>query len=157
MTELRAGDKAPEFTLPDQDGRMRSLADERGKWVLLYFYPKDMTPGCTKEACTVRDAYASFERRKLIVFGVSTDPVRSHARFAAKHDLPFPILADERKAVVKAYGVWGMKKFMGREFEGTRRMSFLVAPDGRIAKVYEKVRPADHAEEVLGDHEALAG
>ncbi len=151
VSMLTAGKKAPEFTLPDQNGKMHSLADQKGKWVLLYFYPKDDTPGCTVEACTIRDHYGSFKKAGIVVFGISIDPVKKHAKFADKYDLPFTLLSDEDKRVVKAYGVWGMKKFMGREYMGTKRMSFLIDDKGKIAKVYESVKPAEHAEEVLKD------
>ena len=153
---LKQGDKAPEFSLPDQDGKKHSLKDGRGKWVLLYFYPKDATPGCTVEACTLRDAYPQFGKLDAVVFGVSTDSVKSHAKFAEKQKLPFTLLADEQKEVVEAYGVWGKKKFMGREYMGIKRWSFLIDPKGKIAKVYEDVKPAAHAEEVLADIRALS-
>lgn len=156
MAKLKEGSKAPDFTLQDQDGKAHTLSSYGGKWVLLYFYPKDDTPGCTKEACTIRDSYESFRRSKLIVLGVSTDPVKSHQKFKEKYSLPFTLLADVDKSVVRAYGVWGKKKFMGREYMGTSRMSFLIDPDGKIAKVYEKVKPAAHAAEVLTDKKDLS-
>jgi peroxiredoxin Q/BCP len=152
---ISVGDKAPGFELPDQDGKMHALKDYAGKFVLLYFYPKDDTPGCTKEACTIRDNYGAFKKAGIVVLGASTDPVKKHKKFAEKYDLPFTLLADEEKTLVKAYGVWGPKKFMGREFLGTKRWSFLIDPKGKIAKVYEEVKPADHAEEVLADVKAL--
>jgi peroxiredoxin Q/BCP len=154
---LNVGDKAPDIALPDQDGNVRRLSDLKGKTVLLYFYPKDDTPGCTAEACAFRDEFASLKRAGVEVIGVSTDPPAKHAKFAAKYELPFTLLADEDKDAVKAYGVWGLKKFMGREYLGTRRVSFLIGPDGRIAKIYDKVKPAAHAEEVLADAKALGG
>ena len=153
---LHAGDIAPDFTLPDQDGAMHRLADYRGRWVLLYFYPKDDTPGCTTEACGIRDQYATFAQRKFVVLGVSVDPVARHQKFVEKYHLPFALLADTEKEVVRAYGVWGKKKFLGREYLGTKRVSFLIAPDGTIAKIYEEVKPAVHAREVLVDQEVLA-
>ena len=149
--KLKVGDKAPLFTLPDQNGQEHALADYKGKWVLLYFYPKDDTPGCTKEACTIRDNYDAFRKREIIVLGVSTDTVKEHKKFVEKHDLPFTLLADEEKEVVNLYGVWGKKKFMGREYMGTSRNSYLIDPDGNIAKVYKGVKPEEHAEEVLRD------
>jgi peroxiredoxin Q/BCP len=155
-TKLRVGDLAPDFTLPDQTGEKRQLSDFRGRWVVLYFYPRDNTPGCTKEACGFRDLFPKFQRRKVAVLGVSTDSVRSHQKFAEKYALPFPLLADEEKTVVRAYGVWGEKTFMGRRTMGTHRISFLIDPDGRIAKIYEKVKPETHAEEVLRDLAELA-
>lgn len=155
MSALTKGAPAPAFSLPDQTGKVHTLADYRGQWVLVYFYPKDDTPGCTKEACAIRDRWGEFEKVGAQVLGISTDSVNSHSRFAAKYHLPFPLLADEDKTVVKAYGAWGPKKFMGREFLGTQRRSFLIDPHGRIAKVYGKVKPAEHAEEVLKDLTAL--
>ena len=149
------GSKAPAFSLQDQSGTTHTLAEQKGKWTLLYFYPKDDTPGCTTEACTIRDFWGDFENIGVRVFGISTDPVKSHAKFADKFKLPFPILADEEKKMVEAYGVWGKKKFMGREYMGTNRVSFLVDPDGRVAKVYAAVKPATHAVEVLADLKGL--
>lgn len=148
---LNVGDRAPHFTLPDQSGERHKLSSYKGKWVLLYFYPKDDTPGCTKEACALRDHMAEFEKLNVAILGVSVDPIKSHARFAEKYKLPFPLLSDENKQVVNLYGAWGKKKFMGREYEGTHRMSFLIDPRGKIAKIYAKVKPAEHAEEVLND------
>lgn len=148
---LKIGAKAPEFSLPDQNGKVHKLTDYKGKWLLLYFYPKDNTSGCIKEACAVRDAFPNFKKLKIKVLGVSVDSVKSHAGFAKKYDLPFTLLADEKKEVVSKYGVWGKKKFMGREYMGTFRMSFLIEPRGRIVKIYEKVEPDTHAEEVLLD------
>jgi thioredoxin-dependent peroxiredoxin len=149
------GETAPSFSLPDQEGKMHTLADYRGRYVLLYFYPKDDTPGCTKEACAIRDADPDFSKLDAVVLGVSADSVKSHKKFAEKYALTFPLLADEQKAVVHAYGVWGLKKFMGREYEGIFRVSFLIDPKGRIVKVYDKVKPELHAEEVLQDLAAL--
>ena len=149
MTTIKEGAAAHEFTLPDQDGKTHSLADYKGKWVLLYFYPKDDTPGCTKEACMIRDAFPDFGKLGIAVLGVSIDPPASHKKFAEKHALPFTLLADTEKKAVHAYGVWGKKKFMGREYEGTLRTSFLIDPEGKVAKVYEDVKPETHADEVL--------
>ena len=148
---LAIGDNAPNFHLSDQEGNKHSLTDYAGQWVLLYFYPKDDTPGCTTEACTIRDSWSEFKEAGVVVLGISTDSVKSHKKFAEKYELPFPLLADEQKEVVKAYGVWGPKKFMGREFLGTKRWSFLIKPDGTITKIYEDVKPAEHAREVLAD------
>lgn len=148
---LRIGDPAPDFTLPDQDGAPRPLSDFRGQWVLLYFYPKDLTPGCTQEACAIRDVWDMFKRNAIAVLGVSTDSTTLHRKFADKHALPFTLLADTERVVVRQYGVWGKKKFMGREYEGTKRISFLINPQGAIAKIYETVKPATHAAEVLAD------
>lgn len=154
MKLLNEGDKAPDFTLEDQHGSEHRLSKQEG-WVLLYFYPKDDTPGCTKEACGIRDNWAAFEELGVQVFGVSTDPVSSHLKFAEKYELPFTLLADEAREVVELYGVWGLKKFMGREYMGTNRVSYLINPDGEIAKVYEKVKAAGHAAEVLEDLKTL--
>ena len=142
---------AKNFTLPDQDGKLHTLKDYVGKWVVLYFYPKDDTPGCTVEACQFRDNFPQFKRSQAVVFGVSVDTVKKHAKFVTKYELPFILLADEEKKVVELYGVWAKKKFMGREYMGILRTSFLIAPDGKIAKVYENVKPAEHALEVLRD------
>jgi peroxiredoxin Q/BCP len=152
---LDPGDPAPPIELPDQDGNPRTLAELRGKWVLVYFYPRDDTPGCTVEACGLRDAAGRYAREGILVLGISADPPKSHKRFADKHRLPFALLADEEKRVIRAYGAWGRKKFMGREFDGILRRSFLVDPAGRIARAYPAVTPASHAEEVLADVEAL--
>ncbi len=142
---------APDFTLADQEGKSHALSDYRGEWMLLYFYPKDDTAGCTAEACAIRDATPDFKKLKLRVFGVSIDSVKSHKKFAEKYDLPFTLLADEDKKVVNIYGVFGKKKFMGREYEGTFRTSFLIDPQGVVVKIYEKVKPDVHVEEVLAD------
>jgi peroxiredoxin Q/BCP len=156
MMKIKTGQKAPDFKLPDQDGTLHTIGEYKGKWVLLYFYPKDDTPGCTKEACAIRDDFLDFDKLKLQVLGVSADSVANHKKFAEKYALPFTLLADEKRQVIKAYGVWGKKKFMGREYEGIFRQSFLIDPGGKIAKVYEKVRPAEHATEVLADMRMLA-
>jgi len=146
---LKEGDNAPNFTAATQDGRTLSLDDLKGRNVILYFYPKDDTPGCTKEACAFRDAFAQFEKKGALVLGVSTDSSKSHAKFAEKFKLPFPLLADEDKKIVQAYGVWGEKKFMGRKYMGTHRVTFLIGPDGRIRKIWPTVKPDEHADEVL--------
>lgn len=151
MTKMTVGKQAPDFTLPDQEGKPHSLSQYFGKWVLLYFYPKDDTPGCTTEACTIRDSYADFKKAGIVVLGVSKDSVKSHGTFAEKYKLPFTLLADEDKKVVKLYGVWQEKKLYGRAYMGIARWSFLIDPQGKIAKVYEGVKPADHAAEVLAD------
>ena len=151
MTILRENTKAPDFTLTDQEGKTHKFSDYKGKWILLYFYPKDDTPGCTKEACAIRDSWAEFAKRGAVVLGVSTDSVKSHEKFSQKYELSFTILPDENKEVVKEYGVWGEKKVIGRIFQGTKRVSFLISPALRIAKVYEKVKPTIHAEQVLSD------
>jgi thioredoxin-dependent peroxiredoxin len=146
---LKEGDPAPACTAATNAGGIISLADFRGKNVVLYFYPKDDTPGCTKEACAFRDQFAEFTKRGAVVVGVSVDPVKSHDKFAAKYKLPFKLLADEDKKIVHAYSVWGKKTFMGRKYMGTHRVTFLIGPDGRIKKIWPKVKPEEHAKEVL--------
>ncbi|OGN05118.1 MAG: thiol peroxidase [Candidatus Yanofskybacteria bacterium RIFCSPHIGHO2_01_FULL_44_17] len=148
---MKVGIMAPGFVLPDQNGKEHSLADLRGKWVLLYFYPKDDTPGCTKEACSIRDALPDLSKLKAEVLGVSVDSVASHKKFAEKYNLTFTLLADTQKKIVKKYGAWAKKKFMGREHMGTLRRSFLVDPKGRVVRVYDNVDPLEHAQEVLDD------
>ncbi len=150
-----SGAQAPDFNLPDQDGVVHSLSEMKGSWVLLYFYPKDDTPGCTKEACMIRDQFPDFLTLGIRVFGISADSPKSHKKFIQKYTLPFTLLADETKEVVKFYGVWGKKKFMGREYEGIFRTSFLINPEGAIAKIYEQVKPEEHANEVLRDIKIL--
>ena len=151
----KTGSKAPDFTLSDQDGKEHLLSDYAGKWVLLYFYPKDDTPGCTIEACTIRDQFKDFKKIGAVVLGVSADSAASHKKFATKFELPFILLADVNKEVVGKYGVFGEKKFMGRTYMGIMRTSFLIDPKGKIAKVYEKVKPELHATEVIADLKAF--
>ena len=148
---LKEKDKAPAFNLPTQDGEKVKLSDYKGKWVLLYFYPKDNTPGCTKEACAMQDYLKQFNKLDFTVLGASPDSVASHKKFADKFGLKFPLLSDEDKTLVQDYGVWGKKKFMGKEYMGVNRSSFLIDPKGKIAKIYPKVKPAEHAEQVLAD------
>ena len=149
MPLVDPGKKAPAFSLKDQDGKTRRLADYAGRPVVLYFYPKDDTPGCTKEACSFRDAFAKFKRRGIEVLGVSLDSETSHQKFARKYDLPFRLLADTGREISDTYGTYGEKKFMGRTFMGNHRMTFLIDDKGKIKKIFSKVRPEDHAEEVL--------
>jgi peroxiredoxin Q/BCP len=156
MNIPEVGKKAPAFTLPDQDGKEHSLKDYVGKWVLLYFYPKDDTPGCTIEACTIRDQFKDFKKIGAVVLGVSTDTVASHKKFADAYELPFTLLADEDKEVVEKYGVWGEKQMYGKTYLGTSRTSFLIDPSGKVAKVYAKVKPEKHAAEVIADLKALS-
>lgn len=141
--------KAPKFTLMDEKGSKVSLSDFEGKPVVLYFYPKDDTPGCTTEACSFRDNYSKYEEMGAVILGISPDSEKSHAKFAAKHQLQFTLLVDEDHKVCDLYGVWGMKKFMGREYEGVHRTTFLIDREGMIAKVFEGVKPANHSSEVL--------
>jgi peroxiredoxin Q/BCP len=152
---LKEGDPAPPFAAVSNAGEMISLADFSGQNVVLYFYPKDDTPGCTKQACAFRDQFAEFKKRGAVVLGVSADPVKSHHKFAAKYTLPFTLLADEDKKIVHAYGVWGEKTFMGRKYMGTHRVTFLISPDGRIKKIWPKVKPEENAKEVLAALSAL--
>ncbi len=147
--KLKAGEVAPKFTAATNGGGKISLADFLGKNVILYFYPRDDTPGCTKEACAFRDQFADFKKRGAVILGVSTDPVKSHDKFVEKFKLPFTLLADEDKKIVEAYGVWGEKSFMGRKYLGTNRVTFLIGPDGRIKKIWPLVKPEAHAAEVL--------
>jgi peroxiredoxin Q/BCP len=143
------GSSAPGFSLLDQDSHMRKLSDFQGKLVLLYFYPKDDTPGCTTEACSFRDDYQEYEKAGVTILGVSPDSPRSHAKFKEKFHLPFDLLADEGHKVCEAYGVWGRKKMMGREYDGVFRTSFLIGKDGKILKVFENVKPDGHSREIL--------
>mgnify|MGYP000570489555 CR=1 FL=1 len=145
------GTIAPDFTLLDQEGVSHTLSEHTGSRVLLYFYPKDDTPGCTKQACMLRDALPDFSALDAIVFGISADSVKSHKKFAEKYGLPFMLLADEDHAVSERYGVWGTKNMMGKEYQGISRTSFLVDRDGTVLKVYEKVKPELHAAQVIVD------
>lgn len=147
--------KAPDFSLPDADGVTRTLADYKGKWVILYFYPRDNTPGCTKEACTFRDHIQEFTKRGVVIVGVSGDSAASHKKFADKYHLNFTLLSDESLDMIKAYKAWGEKKFMGRTFSGILRMTYLINPKGEIAKVYEKVNPLLHSNEILHDFDTF--
>ncbi len=148
---LEVGNKAPAFDLPDQDGKKHKLSDYAGKWVLVYFYPKDNTSGCTKEACAIRDDWADFRNLGAVVLGVSKDSVKSHRNFADKHSLPFTLLSDESTKMIEKYGAWRKKKMAGREYMGIVRISYLVDPKGKVAKVYAKVKPPEHSAEVLAD------
>lgn len=140
---------APEFALKDQDGREVSLASLKGRWAVVYFYPKDDTPGCTKEACNFRDHHAAIQATGAVVLGVSGDSAAAHRKFAAKYGLPFQLLVDEGNAVARAFGGWGTKNMYGKTYEGIIRSTFVIDPEGRIAKVWAKVRPDSHGAEVL--------
>jgi peroxiredoxin Q/BCP len=153
--KLEIGQLAPDFNLPDQDGTMHALKSYHGQYVLVYFYPKDDTPGCTTEACSIRDNFPTFKELPIKVFGISADSVKSHKKFADKYQLPFALLADQDKQAVKAYGVWGEKKFMGRIFDGIKRSSFLIDREGKLVKIYENVKPKEHVAEVLEDLKEL--
>jgi thioredoxin-dependent peroxiredoxin len=148
---LNVGQLAPDFQLPDQQGQTHRLSGYRGWWVLVYFYPKDDTPGCTKEACTIRDSWSKFGQHGVLVMGISADSVESHRKFADKHHLPFTLLSDEEKLTIQAYGAWQEKSLFGKKYMGIQRCSFLVDPEGKIAKIYPDVTPASHADEVLSD------
>ncbi|GIW35116.1 thioredoxin-dependent thiol peroxidase [Meiothermus sp.] len=145
---LNPGVPAPDFSLPDQSGKKHSLTDYRGSWVVLYFYPKDDTPGCTKEACNFRDEKGRLEELGAVVLGVSADDVQSHGKFHRKYDLNFPLLSDPDTTMIRAYGAWGKKVMYGKEYEGVFRYTFLIDPEGRVAKVWDKVKPDQHALEV---------
>jgi thioredoxin-dependent peroxiredoxin len=148
---LKAGDVAPDFALPDGKGDIVRLSELKGKWVVLYFYPRDNTPGCTKEACAFRDSYPAFQGQDVVVLGVSTDDAKSHEKFTTKYNLPFPLLTDADGQVATTYDSYGLKKFMGKEYMGITRNTFVINPDGKIEKIYLKVKPETHAEQVLAD------
>ncbi len=146
---LNEGDKAPDFNTKDQSGNAVKLSDYKGKKVVLYFYPKDDTPGCTKEACSFRDADDVYNKNGIKVFGVSTDDEKSHQKFISKYQLPFDLLADTDKDIVEKYGVWGEKSMYGKKYMGTMRKTFLIGEDGKIVKIFDKVNVSEHADEVL--------
>jgi thioredoxin-dependent peroxiredoxin len=152
---LKVGRKAPAFKLLDQEEKLRSLKEVAGKWVLLYFYPKDDTPGCTKEACAIADVYNDFKRLGVTVFGVSKDSPKSHQKFATKYSLPFTLLSDPTMEMMDKYGAFVEKKMYGKVVRGTNRISYLINPDGKIAKVYDQVDPANHALELITDIKKL--
>ena len=148
--------KAPDFSLPDQRGTIRTLEEFRGKWVVIYFYPKDDTPGCTLEACSFRDAESAIaEFGNAVVIGVSKDSVKSHNRFATKHNLNFILLSDESTKMIDAYGAWQEKSMFGKKYMGIQRMTILIDPKGDIVKTYPKVNPKDHAAEIIKDLKSL--
>jgi peroxiredoxin Q/BCP len=147
---LNVNDLAPDFTLPDDNDTLHTLSDYRGHPVVLYFYPKDDTPGCTTEACSFRDDYSAYQRAGVIILGVSPDNEKSHANFKLKYNLPYTLLADPEHKICEMYDVWGLKKFMGREYMGVLRTTFLIAQDGKILKIFENVKPSYHSKEVLG-------
>ncbi len=151
----QVGDKAPEFRLQDQNGEWHSLADYAGQWLVMYFYPKDDTPGCTTEACGIRDTWSQFSKAGLAVYGVSKDDAASHQKFRAKYELPFPLLTAS-EATLEALGVWKKKSMYGKTYMGINRESVIVGADGTILKHYPKVKPADHAEQLLTDFAAIA-
>jgi peroxiredoxin Q/BCP len=140
---------APNFSLPDETGKIHKLSDYQGKSVVLYFYPKDDTPGCTTEACNFRDDYTAYQKAGVVILGVSPDSSKSHTSFKQKFQLPFTLLADEGHKVCELFGVWGLKKSYGRVYEGVQRTTFVISPDGMVRKVFEKVKPSEHSLEVL--------
>ncbi|MCO6474580.1 MAG: thioredoxin-dependent thiol peroxidase [Melioribacteraceae bacterium] len=152
---LKVGQKAPQFTLPNQDGNKISLKDYLGKVVVLYFYPKDMTSGCTKEACDFRDEFPNFKKLKAEVIGISKDSVKSHQKFIEKNNLPFTLLSDEEKKVLEKYDVWKEKSMYGKKYMGIERTTFLIDENGKIIKIYPKVKVNGHAENILKDLKEL--
>lgn len=146
---VEEGKKAPDFTLPDQDGNKVKLSDFKGKYVVLYFYPKDDTPGCTKEACNFRDSFPKFDKTDAVILGVSPDNVASHKKFSEKYKLPFQLLADEDKKVVEKYGVWKEKSMYGKKYMGVERTTFIIDTEGMIKKIFPKVKVDNHHKEVL--------
>jgi len=149
MTVVREGEPAPDFTLTSDAGRQVTLSDLRGRPVVLYFYPRDDTPGCTTQACGIRDVYGEFEREGAVVLGVSPDDEASHVKFKEKYHLPFTLLADEGHRVADEYGVWGEKSYMGRKYHGVNRSTFVIDTDGTVKRVMHEVKPATHADDVL--------
>lgn len=156
MNASFVNNKAPEFSLPDQDGKIHSLSDYKGKYVILYFYPKDMTPGCTIEACNFRDSTSDLNKLNVQVLGVSADSVDRHKKFEEKRHLNFPLLSDETKKTLEAYGVWVEKSMFGKKYMGIQRDSFLINPEGVIVKHYKKVKPTEHTDQVIADVKAMA-
>lgn len=154
---LTVGAIAPNFSLLDANDTPVQLSDLQGQWVVLYFYPRDLTPGCTKEACGFRDHDSAFQDQQVKVIGISADPGPTHQKFITKHQLPFTLLSDPEAKVAKSYGAYGPKKFMGKEYEGIYRQTFVLNPEGQVAKIYAKVKPAEHAAQVLADVQSLMG
>jgi peroxiredoxin Q/BCP len=150
MTTLQKGDKAPNFSAKDQDGNTHTLSDYKGKKLVVFFYPKANTPGCTAEACDLRDNFARFEANNYALLGVSADNAKAQGNFKNKYEFPFPLLADEDKAVIQAFGVWGPKKFMGKEYDGIHRTTFIIDENGIIEEVITSVKTKAHAEQILG-------
>lgn len=146
---LKENSIAPDFVLNDETGKPVRLSDYKGKDIVLYFYPKDDTSGCTTEACNFRDDYSAYEKAGVEILGVSPDSIESHAKFKTKYHLPFPLLADEGHKVCELYGVWGKKQMYGREYDGVLRTTYLIGKDGKVKKVFEKVKPAEHSAEIL--------
>ena len=153
MTSLNVGDKAPNFVALNEFGQSISLSEFLGKKIVLYFYPKDMTPGCTAESCNLSENYSLLQEKGFIVLGVSPDSSKSHQKFIDKYNLPFSLIADEDKAVIKAFGVWGPKKFMGKEYYGVHRTTFVIDQNGVIEKVFSKVKTKDHTNQILESYD----
>lgn len=149
MSILKEGDKAPDFDVKDQDGKLHLLSNYKGKKIILYFYPKDLTPGCTNESCNLRDNYAVLKKKGFEVIGVSADTEKKHLQFIEKHDLPFSLLADTNKKIINAYGVWGPKKFLGKSYDGINRTTFVIDEKGIIIKKIDKVETKNHAAQIL--------
>ena len=151
MTHLKEGDKAPDFESIDQNGNPVKLSDYKGKKVILYFYPKDMTPGCTAEAKNLKEHYELLKEKGFEIIGVSADDVKRHQKFIEKYELPFTLIADTDKKVINAYGVWGPKKFMGKTFDGIHRTTFIIDEEGKIIKIISKVKTKEHAQQILNE------
>jgi thioredoxin-dependent peroxiredoxin len=149
MTKLKIGDTAPQIKAPDQNGKIINLNDYKGKKVVIYFYPKDDTPGCTAEACNLRDNYEALLNKGYIIFGVSADSEQSHKKFISKYNLPFPLISDEKKEVLNAYGVWGEKKMYGKTYLGILRTTFIISENGKIESIIEKVDTSNHTQQIL--------
>ncbi len=153
MSSLKVGDKAPDFNAVDELGQSISLSDFLGKKVILYFYPKDMTPGCTAESCNLGENYKLLQEKGFIVLGASPDSSKSHQKFIGKYKLPFSLISDEDKSLIKRYGVWGPKKFMGREYNGVLRTTFVIDENGSIEKIFSKVKTKDHTNQILESYQ----
>lgn len=153
MGKLKVGDKAPHFKMEDHTGKMIDLNDYAGKKLILFFYPKDMTPGCTAESCNLRDYYSELQGKGFEVVGVSMDSNKRHVKFADKYELPYPLLPDEDKEIIEAYGVWALKKFMGKEYMGIVRTTFVIDEKGTIERIFDKVKTKAHAEQILEDYQ----
>mgnify|MGYP002396472794 CR=1 FL=1 len=149
MNTLKVGDQVPDFTVPDQDGNTISASDYKGKKWVVFFYPRANTPGCTAEACNLRDHYAELQDQGYSLLGVSADTQKKQSNFRNKYEFPFPLLADEKREVIEAFGVWGPKKFMGREFDGIHRKTFIIDEGGKVSRVIDKVKTKDHAAQIL--------
>ncbi len=150
MTHLKIGDKAPSFSALDEQGNTQTLAQYKGKKLVVFFYPKASTPGCTAEACDLRDHFSRFKKENYALLGVSADSAKRQLNFKEKNELPFPLLADEDKAVIEAFGVWGPKKFMGKEYDGIHRTTFVINEEGIIENIIDKVKTKAHAEQIFG-------